>query len=96
MERSHTILPVVVSVFVRGALLAPAPAAADIQFVGVRNAFDAGDDVEGAGRYLLNPIDSTRAICHSRWRPTTAVPNVVTRYRDPDRVTPQYDKEQIR
>jgi hypothetical protein len=61
MERSHTILPVVVSVFVRGALLAPAPAAADIQFVGVRNAFDAGDDVEGAGRSTVLGQSVTRA-----------------------------------
>jgi len=97
MEGSRTSLQVVVSVFVRGALLVPAPAAADVQFVGVRDAFDAGDDGEGAGSYLSQ---SDRPVL-GRSAARARGPQRSSRRRgsiscDPDRVTPPYDKEQIR
>ncbi len=51
---------------------------------------------KGAGRYLRNPIDQYSGNLSPALAAYNAVPDVVTRYRDPDRVTQQYDKEQIR
>src|SRR5437867_429648 len=97
MEGSRTSPQVVVSVFVRGPLLAPAPTAADVPFIHVRDASDAGDDVGGAGGYLSQ---SDRPVL-GRSAARARGPQRSSRRRgsiscDPDRVTPPYDKEQIR